>query len=479
MLAQFEKNYQAATPFDLNAANPNYVGNDLAQGANIPAYMFAPNYRTPRSLQMNVGVQREITSGMVLSVDYLRNVTTQLLLGEDLNHTGDVRYLNKTGALSAIAQTNNAFGCGTGTNSASIDCAIAAGATISDYAGAGLDSQNDIGGNCGNAGGCAFGGLNPATPAVGMLVPAGRSVYNALDIKLTHQTKHLLPGIRSFNGTFSYSLSSFKNCGGNAPTSPGASDQDFVINAIDNAHPCAFMGDSLLDRRHQISYGFVADVPGNFRFSIISHFDSPLATSMVVGGSGTAAIFQTDFTGDGTTQDILPGTNVGAFDRSVTPGNENNVINNYNANVAGHLTPAGQALVNAGLFTQAELVSLGAVAPQVAPAPNGQVGSDWLRVFDFKLSWIGKHSFGDHVVEFEPSVGIFNVFNFANFDLPPNTLSGLLTQCSTTPCTSINTGGTINSTDYLNQVGQRVGTGTGVFSEGAPRTFEFGLRISF
>ena len=35
--------------------------------------MFAPNYQTPRSVQMNLGIQKEIRHGMVASVDYLRN----------------------------------------------------------------------------------------------------------------------------------------------------------------------------------------------------------------------------------------------------------------------------------------------------------------------------------------------------------------------------------------------------------------------
>src|SRR5260370_37647830 len=60
----------------------------------------------------------------------------------DSNHVGDAGYLNQPAALAAISATNNPFSCGTGTDAASIDCAIAAGATIHDYAGNGLDSAN-------------------------------------------------------------------------------------------------------------------------------------------------------------------------------------------------------------------------------------------------------------------------------------------------------------------------------------------------
>jgi hypothetical protein len=422
---------------------------------------------------MNLGFQRELHPGTVLSVDFVRNVTTQLLLGVDLNHTGDTRYFYKNNATAAIAATNASKGCGNSASASSINCAIAAGATITDYAGAGLDAQGDLGGSRGcPPGGCAFGGLNPTAPAMTFLVPAGRSAYTALDFKITQQVHNPTKGIKNLNFTFSYSLSTFKNSGGASATTPGAvsnSDQDFVIAALDNANPNRYFGPSLLDRTHQLSFGFVADLPGSFRASVISHFYSPLADQMIVPGTGTASIFQTDFNGDGTSQDPLPGTKNGSFGREVSPGTINTLIGAYNNNYAGNLTPAGKVLVQNGLFTQAQLVALGAVAPTVTPAPTGQVGLDWLRAFDLKLSWIYKRVIGDHTVEIEPSVGAFNLMNLANFDLPPNVMTGVLNGAA----------GSINGTTYADRVSNRVGAGTGVFALGAPRTFEFGLRIGF
>ena len=156
-LASFQSTYQADTPFSLTNANPAYIGSQLASGFNPALGLFAPNYRSPRSLQMNVGFQREIRHGMMISADYVRNVETHGLLGVDVNHAGSTRYFNRTGALNAISTTNNNFKCGTGTDSASIDCAISGmkniqtingvptrvGATISDYASAGLGTPND------------------------------------------------------------------------------------------------------------------------------------------------------------------------------------------------------------------------------------------------------------------------------------------------------------------------------------------------
>jgi hypothetical protein len=88
-------------------------------------------------------------------------------------------------------------------------------------------------------------------------------------------------------------------------------------------------------------------------------------------------------------------TYVGSFDRGIDASNINNVLANYNNTVALNLTPAGQVLVQSGLFTAAQLGvgnslcynnpnnlpvnSLCAIAPPVPLAPTGQVNLAWLR----------------------------------------------------------------------------------------------------
>jgi hypothetical protein len=162
---------------------------------------------------------------MVLSADYLRNIETHSLLGIDVNQVGSTNHFDPTMALAAISDTNNSFGCGTGTDSASIDCAIAAGAQMTDYANWGLTSSNDYGGACatnavnpttGNPLGraCAFGGINPAAGAGLFLKPIGRSVYNALQMKLTQNVTNPMRGVKAANFQLSYSLSRFENSGG-------------------------------------------------------------------------------------------------------------------------------------------------------------------------------------------------------------------------------------------------------------------------
>ncbi len=190
-----QKLYQQATKTAGAQSNGSYIGNTLADGQNSTGnILIAPSYRTPLSYQINVGVQREVWRGTVLSVDYLRNIGERFLLAYDTNHVGDARYLNVPNAQAAIASTLTACGAAT------IDAAILAcpglhptgGATIADFQGNGLDSGNAVNGGfpcpVTTAGVCtaaAFPGVNPNLGQNQMLFPMGRSVYNGLDVKIT------------------------------------------------------------------------------------------------------------------------------------------------------------------------------------------------------------------------------------------------------------------------------------------------------
>jgi len=479
-ILSFWNQVKTGNPFNLQAPNPSFIGNlmNAGIGTNGAANLFDPNYKTPRSLQLNFGVQHEILHGMVFSADYLRNVETRTLAAIDINRVGDANVFNSAGANAAVAATNASFGCTT------VDCAIAAGANMSDYASNGLGSAVDIGAGCTSVNGighpCAFGGINQSQAQMYFLKPIGRSVYNALQMSLKQNATNPVRGIKAANFQVSYSLSRFSNTGGTQVTgTPVDNDQDFVVIAADNNNPGRYFGPSLLDRTHQISFGGYVDVPAGFRIGLISHFYSPLASSIDAANTGSAGeIFRTDFTGDGTIQDPLPGTKFGAFDRSVNAAGLTTLINNYNSTQANQATPAGHVLIANGVMSLAQLQALGGVSPVICPppptsqagcnnSPGSQVDFGWLRATDLKLAW--RHTITERFTV-EPSVGIYNLFNFANFNLPPTTMFGVLNGPGT---------GSINGTTRSDEEAYRVGNGTGVYSLGSQRQIEFGLRLTF
>jgi len=89
-----------------------------------------------------------------------------------------------------------------------------------------------------------------------------------------------------------------------------------------------------------------------------------------------------------------------------------------------------------------------------------------LKAFDLEVSWVGH--FWHERLTIQPSVSMFNMFNFANFDSAANALTGQLSGGD----------GAINGT-VQNGRPDRIGAGTGVFAFGAPRTIEWGLKLQF
>jgi len=469
-IAELQQQYQAATAASGAASNPGFIGNTLSSTYNgTGTVMFAPNYQTPRSVQMNLGLQHQFGKGIVLSADYVRNVETHTLLAVDVNHVGDSRYFSLANAQAALNATNAGFGCPAGPGG--VNCAISRGATISDYASNGVDSANFLCGAspCSSIPGsplAAFPGINPNLGANQMLFPVGRSVYSGLQLKLTENVAKPVRGLRSLNLQVAYSRSRYVST---------SQDNDYINLATDNNNPTRFIGPDGLDRKHQISLGSIFDLPASFRVSLIAHFYSPLPVDMTLPVTGNpGGIFTSDVTGDGSGDgsviypvgDVLPGTNLGAYGRSVTASNINTVIQNYNQNFAGQATPAGEVLVQNGLFSLGQLQALGGVMQPVSLAPAGQADMTWLRVFDLKVSWVYKFK---ERVAFEPGASFYNALNLANFDGPVSPLSGVLDGSL----------GSINGTPGGQPSTNRLGLGSGVFALGAPRVIEFSMKISF
>ena len=244
--------------------NPNFVGNTLTLG-----YSYNPNFRTARSYQMNIGIQRQIGKG-VLTVDYLRNIGLHFQLGIDVNHVGDSRYLQTNAALNAIGLTAyNNSSCAPGGLSAPnygvtqanavsvVSCYVnsVSGASINDFANNGLDSGNAYntgysvyyawGGQLTPSTGAAFAGQNPALGNLFMNYPMGRSVYNGLQSEYRTRVSSPFRGVSSLDLQVNYTLSRFVSDGGN--------DQHFTPNASDFRNPASFSGPTSQDRPIRLS----------------------------------------------------------------------------------------------------------------------------------------------------------------------------------------------------------------------------------
>jgi hypothetical protein len=484
-----QKAYQAAAAAAVPGGQNFLFAGNLGSTFGLPM-LFAPSYLSPRSLQINGGLERQLARGTVLSVDYVRNLGTHFPLGTDLNHVGAARNFIVANAATAIATTLAKCGAATVVQSYSRNCTLdpangttdggtwgtaqnpARPLTMADYAANGLDSAGAFANLA-----AAFPGFNQTMGIGDMVQPAGRSLYQGVLISLRTNVDHPAHGVRHMSAQVSYALSRFKSdvpMGGDLI--PG--DQEFASNAEDWDHPLRYFGPAGLDRTHQASVGAIFDLVKGFQFGMIGHVDSPLPLTLQLpqlnGGGVPGEIFRSDFTGDGTVQDVLPGTNVGSFGRSIDPYSLFGVISRYNTTYAQQATPAGQALIGTQLMTLSDLQHLNGVYPTIQAPSVGNVGLGWLKSIDVRLGWTYK--VGEHF-SIQSSVAAFNVFNLSNFDSPFNLPSGVL---SGQPAYSINTLTNQNTCPAPTcRSADRVAPGSGTYSLGAPRELEFSLKVNF
>jgi len=484
--------YQAATTASGPSGNPNYVGTNLTVTG-----IYAAPYRTPYSEQWNGGIQREIFRGGILSVDYVHNSTLKIAQQIDVNHVGAARTLNKANASAAIAATaagyspsgTTATPCSGMTGSNAINCVISNGGTIADFANNGLDSgQTYLGGNPASyAGkpGAAFPGVNPALGQGLFLLPVGRSGYDALQVVFRQQSTHPAPGIVSSNLQVSYSFSRIVSTANPAINNgnTGIGDQFFSSPSYDYDNPTQYMGRNGLDHTHQISFGGSATLKYGPQVSIIGHFYSAAATDLNLDNGGitgdqTAAIFMSDVTGDGTVGDLVPGTNPGYFMHEYKGNNLNKLIDQYNATHAGQLTPAGQALVSAGLFTQSQLSQLQAVQQPIARVQEARGPENaFYRNVDMSFAYPIRLSRLREGMSLVPTIAFYNIGNFSNFT---NYNNGTLANTTTAAGGSAALSGLLNGPNsFADHDINRSQRGSGTSNIGGPRTTEFQLKFNF
>lgn len=475
--------------------------------------LLAPGFKTPRVVHMDFGIQHQMGERGMFSIDYVREIGTQFPLGIDTNHVGDAGstlvgtntnpFLNTAAGLSAINATLLANKASAGctpaafagsSSQAAVDCYLAAvpSATITDFARQGLDSSSAY---CGpfpcsvlpsndplhpRQPQAAFGGINPAVGSNIMYFPSGRSKYEGVHLAYKTSIANPMRRVGRMDVAIAYAFSRYRS---NLAEPNGSGGDYSLMNVAEdyNRPHLGHFGASGLDRTHQLTFSPTAELPHGLRLAMIAHLASPLPLSVRVpqqdGGGVAGEIFRSDLTGDGTVGDLLPQTFIGSTGKYST-SKLTQVIKHYNTTYAGQLTPAGNALVASGLFSQAQLQqSLGAFAPAIQGLPGHFAQATWLKTIDLRLSWpfrVGER------VKLEPNLSVFNAFNFANFGGAGNQLSGVLNGA---PGSSLNNASSAgycgSSTTYCTSRLDRVLPGSGTYANGAPRQMEFGVRITF
>jgi hypothetical protein len=464
--ALFKQRYRAA--YDQFPSGPSRC-EILRNGCDT----FGSNYTTPYSFQFNAGIQGELRRGLVLSVDYVRNRGLHLMSQLDQNRLGAANTLDVARATTAITATNKQFNCGPG--SAGVDCVLAKpnnSVTIANYAQQGLGATLNAVQTLSNGvwtvspNNAAFPGLNSGFNRVNNFVMGGITTYNALQVNLRGQLPNLGRGLRDVDIVASYALSRLEAAGTyEDPSFLNTGDEFFTDN------PLGYRGPAAMDRTHMLTLAPRFTLLSGIRLNSIWRAFSSLPQSVFVPTAqnvAAAEIFSTDFNGDGLGGDPLPGTNRGSYGRDIGCGAKglNRVIDAYNSTQANHLTPAGKALVGAGLFSDSQLIRLGAASPLLKDAPAGQVCLDSFITTDLRVTRPFK--LYSERITVEPALEIFNLFNVANFDLADNKTGAVLNGVP----------GSLNGTTSSSRT-NRAGFVGGSFALGTPRSWQLALRLSF
>ncbi len=365
----------------------------VTYGGQIPG----DQYKIPYAVQFNLGVQRELKPGTVLSLDYVHNHAVGLpFFLVDFERRRDAATLN---VAAARTQLNR----------------VLAGRTVDEWIAANPTRNFSAFGMMSDS---IFLGLYPDMNRI-RLFSGGFTKYRGLQVSLRGGQRSL-GFLKDAGYNVSYAL-------GRGEASAAAGRVEFITNPYDNLKPNSkeTFGPNSLDFTHMLSVAGSFTVPGGFRMNSIWTFRTAGAQTLTVpnmGGaiSGVQGFYGTDLNGDGGTGtsprgDVLPGVTAGQFGRKVKSFEElNRIIEAFNSSQSGQLTPHGKALVSAGLFTEAQLKRLGAVVPRIPAVPTGNP-NPWhnLLTTDLRLDRPIKLAKWREGLEVIPTLDIYNLFNHA------------------------------------------------------------------
>jgi hypothetical protein len=348
-------------------------------------------YKIPYALQFNLGVQRELKPGTVISVDYLYNHAVGLPFTRvDYQRRRDATTLNVAAAKAKIDSVLGGL---------TVDQWIAAnpGKTIGSF---GLINDS------------VFGGV---VQGIGMtrarFTEGGFTKFRAVQVSL-RGTQRSLWKVRDAGYNVSYSLGRNEDTG-------TVSRVEFIATSDCNRdyNSKACFGPNNLDFTHMLSVAGYLTVPGGFRLNSFWTFRTAAAQNLYIPNFAYGSpnyVYEFDLNGDNF-QDRLPGVGAGQFGRAVKSfADLNKIIQQFNQTSAGQLAGHAQALAAAGLFTEAQLKALGAVIPSIPLVPTGNP-NPWHNLFTTDLRFdrpvnLGRFREG---MTFTPYVDFYNLFNHA------------------------------------------------------------------
>ena len=178
------------------------------------------------------------------------------------------------------------------------------------------------------------------------------------------------------------------------------------------------------DFTHVVNLAGVAQLPWRLELGLNFSYSSPPPFNAFVGG--------VDFNGDGTTDDLLPGTTFGAFDRRLGRAELVRLVDQFDQTYAGTTDAHGRAI------------------PQLT-LPGSYAFGDNLQALDLRLSrwFLYRERWRLSIIG-----EVFNLYNKANL----TGYSGDLTSSA---------------------FGQPTSRATQVFGSGGPRAFQLAIRIGF
>jgi hypothetical protein len=200
---------------------------------------------------------------------------------------------------------------------------------------------------------------------------------------------------------------------------------------LDLNNPFALSGFGAVDRPHIFSFSGVAELPLGFRAGLIMSFESGAPLSIRIPGLTSVS---SDLNGDGTSNDLLPGTSFNTGNRDISASDLGQLVQQYNTQFAGKPTLRG----------------VGSVFPTLALPSNFDLG-DSFQSTEVRLS--KEFNIIAERLKLELSGEVFNLFNTSN---------------------KLRYRG-----DLDNNFGLATDKASPTFGLGGPRVFQIGGRIKF